>query len=690
MGLASVQELLDRALPDLEKILEKKLKNEGKCIVPYECAADVSEIILTWDNYELKGPLWKHILENKLFTDDSILRVTEKMEEYCGDNASDATPAKKAPDPPVTAEEAHAAQNLAEEMQAAKDLLPYEEDGNPLDQLQVHAELDAFSVDLVSLGLITCQELVKVTADGWEYVLLGQCLDQGGLKDGDGKPVIIHADFGLENGCGKELLLKCLEDGSKYNVFESELYKADEKNIVSNMLTLCQERYGPQPGEEDTRVIVDAPHQVDEDDGLEQPRSKAREGRKLFLLEFEEVNSLGLPLLVGLAWLKQIWRPPASGHAVADRVVIFNLRKPGNPGVFPTFGDAIAYLTCQHGDVKDITFVFREDEDVRAAVDFQVVRGPSADDPEYLSFDEMAQEDTSNVHRTNVKNARTELVPRLVNGKQPVYVYLEAQFTREKKLTYRMPLVQGMQVEIVMDLGQEAGLDLHGATIRFVCANLSQGSSGQWHATLLSEKHSGNTAEYVMFQTPLLQNRHVTLKREEHFCDRYPFLQLQSNKVYAHDIRLPDYADGDLKTLPTKLPFADGEIAEEAERYQGFKQVLAFAWEKIAAEEQRRSEQPGGARTAAKVGDTNYWTLASSNFSAGLTFRLVGTVTAYVMSSGAPMQLSDSTPYAKQKVPGNHAGEGSKNPKGNRKAVSKAKGKGASGAVKALDSQTQL
>eukprot|EP00854_Cymbomonas_tetramitiformis_P027456 gene27456-33858_t len=162
--------------------------------------------------------------------------------------------------------------------------------------------------------------------------------------------------------------------------------------------------------------------------------------------------------------------------------------------------------------------------------------------------------------------------------------------------------------------------------------------------------------EYVMLQTPLLQNRHATLKREEHFCDRYPYLQLQSNKFYAHEIRLPEYANGDVRGLPTKLPFCEGEVAEEAERYQAFKQVLAFAWEKIAAEEQRRSEQPGEARAEGKVGDTNHWTLASSNFTSGLTFPMVGKMTAAVMSSeGGPMEFLDSTPQAKQNVPGNDA-----------------------------------
>ncbi|KAK3275925.1 hypothetical protein CYMTET_15976 [Cymbomonas tetramitiformis] len=170
------------------------------------------------------------------------------------------------------------------------------------------------------------------------------CLDQGGLKDADGKPVVIHADFNLENACGKQLLLKCLEDGSNYKVFESKLYKAEDKHIVSNILTTCVERFGPQPAEDDTVVLVDAPHvrkDFDEDD-WEQPRWKAKEGRrKLFLLEFQE-----------------------------------------------------------------------------AAMDFKVLRGPSSDDPEYLSFDEMSEE-ASTALKQNVKNPRTELEPRLVNGKQP-------------------------------------------------------------------------------------------------------------------------------------------------------------------------------------------------------------------------------------------------------------------------------
>ena len=53
-------------------------------------------------------------------------------------------------------------------------------------------------------------------------------------------------------------------------------------------------------------------------------------------------------------------------------------------------------------------------------------------------------------------------------------MYLEAQFTREKKLTYRMPLVQGMLVEPVLDLGQTSNHALQGATYRFVGACMSQ------------------------------------------------------------------------------------------------------------------------------------------------------------------------------------------------------------------------
>eukprot|EP00854_Cymbomonas_tetramitiformis_P003983 gene3983-4952_t len=136
----------------------------------------------------------------------------------------------------------------------------------------------------------------------------------------------------------------------------------------------------------------------------------------------------------------------------------------------------------------------------------------------------MARQHDSSGDRQNVKNARTEAAPRMVNGKQPVDVYLEAQFTREKKLTYRMPLVQGMQVEPVLDLGQGNNPDFQDAIYRFVGACMSQGSSGQWHAILMSEKQENNMTEYVMFQTPLLQNRHVMLKRMEHYCDRYPFL----------------------------------------------------------------------------------------------------------------------------------------------------------------------
>ena len=59
-----------------------------------------------------------------------------------------------------------------------------------------------------------------------------------------------------------------------------------------------------------------------------------------------------------------------------------------------------------------------------------------------------------------------------------MYVYLEAQFTREKKLTYRMPLVQGMLVDPVLDLGQKSNPALQGATYRFVVACMSQGSAG--------------------------------------------------------------------------------------------------------------------------------------------------------------------------------------------------------------------
>ena len=264
-----------------------------------------------------------------------------------------------------------------------------------------------------------------------------------------------------------------------------------------------------------------------------------------------------------------------------------------------------------------------------------------------------------------------------------MYVYLEAQFTREKKLTYRMPLVQGMQVVPILDLGQSGIHDLHDATFRFVGACMSQGSSGQWHAILMSEKLvAENMTEYLIFQTPLLQNRHVALKREEPFCDRYPYLQLQSNKVYAHEIRLPEYAEDDTSGIPTKLPFDEGVVAEEAVSYKDFQQVLAFAWEKIAAEEKKRSELPGETRAAGKVGDTKYWTIASSNFTTGLTFRLVGKVSAARMVAHGPLELADIIPCAKERaVPGDDAGEGSKKSKGKQKAVPRrhAKGKGGFG-----------
>ncbi|KAK3272603.1 hypothetical protein CYMTET_19110 [Cymbomonas tetramitiformis] len=111
----------------------------------------------------------------------------------------------------------------------------------------------------------------------------------------------------------------------------------------------------------------------------------------------------------------------------------------------------------------------------------------------------MARQHDSSGDRQNVKNARTEAAPRMVNGKQP-----------------------GMQVEPVLDLGQGNNPDFQDAIYRFVGACMSQGSSGQWHAILMSEKQENNMTEYVMFQTPLLQNRHVMLKRMEHYCDSEP------------------------------------------------------------------------------------------------------------------------------------------------------------------------
>ncbi|KAK3260165.1 hypothetical protein CYMTET_30863 [Cymbomonas tetramitiformis] len=76
------------------------------------------------------------------------------------------------------------------------------------------------------------------------------------------------------------------------------------------------------------------------------------------------------------------------------------------------------------------------------------------------------------------------------------------------------------------------------------------------------------------------------------------------------------------------------------------------------AEKQHLKHAPSQceARAEGKVGDTNHWTLASSNFTSGLTFPMVGKMTAAVMSSeGGPMEFLDSTPQAKQNVPGNDA-----------------------------------
>ncbi|KAK3261501.1 hypothetical protein CYMTET_29584 [Cymbomonas tetramitiformis] len=312
--MASVKQQFVDCVTDLGKILETHLKIEGGFTLDY--TAQVAEAILSFDKFTLIGPLWLHVKENKYFSEDSAVRITRKMADHLfggsDDSSTNTSPDsafKKVVKPPVSIDGSTAVANLKDAMDAAAELLPerkespFEADGNPMDQLQVHAEHDASNTNLAKQGLITCQDLVKVTADGWEYLLLGQYLDHGGLKDADGKLVIIHADFTLENACGKELLVKCLEDGSKYKVFESKLYKAEDKHIVSIMLTACVERFGPQPAEDDTIILVDAPNARDEfdEDDWEQPRWKAKKGRKPVLIEFQEVNSLGLLVLIGLA-----------------------------------------------------------------------------------------------------------------------------------------------------------------------------------------------------------------------------------------------------------------------------------------------------------------------------------------------------------------------------------------------------
>ena len=121
-------------------------------------------------------------------------------------------------------------------------------------------------------------------------------------------------------------------------------------------------------------------------------------------------------------------------------------------------------------------------------------------------------------------------------------------------------------------------------------------------------------------------------------------------------------------------------VAAETVSYKDFQQVLAFAWEKIAAEEKRRSELPGETRAAGKVGDTNHWTIASSNFTTGLTFRLVGKVSAARMGADGPLELADNIPRAKHSaVPGDDADEANTKSKGKQKAVTRRQPKGKGG-----------
>ena len=295
-------------------ILNTTLEVNCQFAVPLDCVAQLVEAIVHYDKFKIDVPtsLWVYLKKNKFFSTETIKTMHEKMEDHLFPESAGTTPNSKAELTCSNAVDVRSSgANLSDALDAAAELLPQRQaaaeqipttqetflpDANPLDQLQVHAEYDAFSYNLVKEGVVTCQSTSKVLAEGWEYALLGQCLDQGGLLDPEGKPVVIHADFALDKPFSKELLVKCLEDGSKYNVFESKLYSEEEPDVVSDMLRVCTERYGPQPKEEEVSIISEEANDAFNPNNYEQPRWKAKEGRKMFLLEFEEVNSLGLPL----------------------------------------------------------------------------------------------------------------------------------------------------------------------------------------------------------------------------------------------------------------------------------------------------------------------------------------------------------------------------------------------------------
>jgi hypothetical protein len=216
-----------------------------------------------------------------------------------------------------------------------------------------------------------------------------------------------------------------------------------------------------------------------------------------------------------------------------------------------------------------------------------------------------------------------------------VYVAVETHFAIAK-LSFRMPIVQGMRVKPLFDL--DASVVKNVTVMRFVCLTVSP--TKQWHFTLMGEESGPLHQKFHLFQIPALQNRQCTIKRDENYTHGYPFQQLNSAKTSYVEVRIPERQDGE---TPAMSACSVEMVTEEKARYDIFEQVKKFMFERI-----------GGVSTVkqtVKVGEGREWVLASWNFALGNIFRLVGTV----MRTNAGILIDEGGTVAKTKAKGKRA-----------------------------------